>query len=350
VIDFRPYGQRVTESAQYRALRESGFRGNTGPVDVGTFRRRPFAGEEYHGPTPEEVYTLIQTSALPSSPALIAPYRRPDIATPDMPELNVRDAFVNLQTNSNSIEFFRELLFTNAAAATAEGVAAPESALTFESTSVAVKRIAHYIPVTEIALDDEPRLRGLIEGRLVDGLRLVEDDELLNGDGTGEHLRGLLNVSGVQVLDAAHFAGEPVENAGNAWEDFDRIVRARREVRIVGRAKPNVVMVSPADLERFLTITDQNGMYFSGSPFSDIAILRMRGLLLIETEALDEGDSVVADGRQFEVYDRMVAAVTAGYINDDFVKGRIALLATERLAFAPIRPAAAAILTLTSAA
>lgn len=349
-LDFRPYGQRVAESAEYQVLRASGWRGNTGAIEVGgSFYHGRFAGEELQGPTPEEIYTLIQTSALPSSPAMIAPYRRPGIAIPDMPELNVRDAFVNLQTESNSIEFWRELLFTNAAAATAEGVAAPESALTWEATSVPVRRIAHYIPVTEIALDDEPRLRGLIDGRLMDGLRLVEDEELLEGDGSGEHLRGLLNVSGVQVLDDTHFAAEPVENDGNAWEDFDRIVRARREVRIVGRARANVVMYSPADFERLITITDQNGQYFSGSPFSDIAITRMRGLLVIEVEALDEGTAVVADGRQFEVYDRMAATVTAGYINDDFVKGRIALLATERLAFAPIRPAAAAIVTLTSA-
>lgn len=348
-LDLRPYGQRVMQSEGFQQFRTRGYRGDSGAVEMGSFYRRGFAGGEYLGPGPDELYTLISTGALPSSPAMIAPYRRPDVAMLDMPQFNVRDAFTNLTTTSNAIEFWRELLFTNAAAFTAEGTAAPESALTFEGASVTVKRLPHYIPVTQIALDDEPRLRGLIDTKLIQGLQSVEDDALLNGDGAGENIRGLLNVSGVQVIDAAHFAGEPVENAGNGWEDFDRITRARREIRITGRASANFVMLSPADYERLLTITDQNGAYFSGSPFSDIAITRMRGLLVIETEALDEGTAVVGDGRQFEVYDREQSSVTAGWINDDFVKGRLALLAQERLAFAPIRPAAAAILTLTSA-
>jgi hypothetical protein len=46
------------------------------------------------------------------------------------------------------------------------------------------------------------------------------------------------------------------------------------------------------------------------------------------------------------VFDRMAAAVTAGWINDMFVHNMIALLAEERLAFAVFRPAAFAVVTL----
>jgi HK97 family phage major capsid protein len=340
----------------WQRFRDGGFsRGqNSGRVEVGTLFRGLRGGEHLAGMSPQELLTLVTVGGLPTD--FVNPARVPGVYTPDMPERNVRSAFLNLQTSSPLIQFFRELLFTNAAAFVAEATATagssglkPESALTFEADSATVQTLAHWIPVTNQTLEDEPTMRGIIEGRLIDGLQLVEDDALLNGSGTPPEIDGLLNVSGIQVLDAAYWGADPVEGAGEAWEDFDRITRARREVRITGRARPSFVLMSPADLERLITITDNDGQYFAGSPFSDIGVTRMRGLQVIETEALDEGDAVVGDGRMAAVFDRMAAAVTAGWIDQQFVRNMITLLAEERLAFAVFRPAAFAHVTLTSA-
>src|SRR5690606_35097271 len=105
--------------------------------------------------------------------------------------------------------FFRETSFTNNAAAVAEATATdgtsglkPESALAFEEATVAVKTIAHWIPITRQILQDAAQLQTYVEQRLLDGLRLAESDQLLNGDGTGANILGLTNQSGVQVLDA----------------------------------------------------------------------------------------------------------------------------------------------------
>lgn len=352
-------GQMLAMADGYKEARTKGWRKgiNTGAVEVGSFlfRNLGLEARDVAGMTPQELRTLIYTGAVPSSPAFIAPNRVPGVYTPDMPELTVRSAFLNLQTSSPVIQFFRELLFTNAAAFTAEATATsgasgakPESALTFEADSVTAEVIAHWIPATNQMLDDEPAMRGIIEGRLLDGLRLAEDDALLNGDGVSPNIEGLLTVSGTQSADAAYFGATQVENVGAAWEDFDRITRARRLVRQVGRARPNFVMLSPADLERLVTITDLNGQYYSGSPFGDIALSRMRGLQVIETEALDEGNFVVGDGRMAAVFDRMAAAVTAGWIDQQFIRNMITILAEERLAFAVFRPAAFVIGELTS--
>lgn len=353
-VDLRGLGQRVTEHEAYKGFAKS-KQGNTGKIELGSFYRGRLMGE-LAGSGPEEEYTLVYTGALPSSPSMIAPFRRAEIALPELPQLSVRDALTNLTTDSNTIQFWRELLFTNAGAFTIEATAsggstgaAPESALTFEGASVPVQRLPHYIPMTEIAMSDEPRLRGVVEGRLMDGLRVVEDYQLMNGNGSDPNIRGLINVSGVQTLDNTYWGANPVQGAGNPREDFDRITRARRAIRITGRAIPSALLLSPADFERLITTTDGFGQYYAGSPFSDIAVQRMRGLMVLETETLPEGFAFILDGRQFEVYDRQQAAVTAGYINDDFVRGKLALLAEERLALAPIRPAAAAIITLTSA-
>jgi HK97 family phage major capsid protein len=343
--------------AEYRDARFPRGR-NTGRVEVGSFFHRDNESPiDVGGMSPDELRTVISTGALPSAPAFIAPNRLPGVYTPDLPDLTVRSAFLNLQTSSPVIQFFRELAFTNNAAFVAESTtfsattpsatnAKPESALTFESATAAVETLAHWIPVTNQTLDDVPAMRGIIEGRLIDGLRLAEDDALLNGNGTPPNISGLLDQAGTQALDAAYFGGAPVEGVGTDREDFDRITRAKRLVREVGRARASFVLLSPADLERLLTIVDTNGQYYSGSPFSDLALARMRGLRVIETEALAEGTAVVGDGRMAAVFDRMAAAVTAGWINDMFVHNMIALLAEQRLAFAVFRPAAIAVVTL----
>lgn len=360
-IDRRAASDRFLQSDTFKDWVKRGApKGSrTEAVEVESFFHRSGALPDVSGMSADELRTLVYTGAFPiatGSPSLVAPNRLPGVYTPDMPELNVRSAFLNLQTSSPVIQFFRELTHTNNAAFVAEATATsgssglkPESALTFESDAVTAQTLANWIPVTTQTLEDEPQMRGIIEGRLIDGLKLVEDAAILNGSGSGANIRGLENVSGTQAADASYFSGAPVENAGEAYEDFDRITRARRLVRQVGRARPSFVMLSPADLERLLTITDANGQYYSGSPFSDLALNRMRGLRVIETEALDEGEAWVGDGRMAAVFDRMQASVTAGWIDDQFVRNMLTLLAEERLAFAVFRPAAFVKVTLTSA-
>jgi HK97 family phage major capsid protein len=63
-----------------------------------------------------------------------------------------------------------------------------------------VKTIAHWIPATKRALADVGQLRTLIDARLQDGVNLRLDSQMINGDATGENLRGILNTTG--VLDA----------------------------------------------------------------------------------------------------------------------------------------------------
>jgi HK97 family phage major capsid protein len=352
--------ERFISSEGWQEFRDAGYpkRQNSGSIEVGSFYHREEIGarDHFEGMSPEELFTLVSTGAFPSNPALIAPYRVPGIFVQDLPETNVRSVLLNLQTTSPVIQFFRQLVWSRAAAFVAEATATtgnsglkPESGVTFEAASVTVETLASWMPVTNQTLEDEPQMRGIIEGLLVDDLRLAEDDALLNGSGVGANITGILNVSGIQVLDNTYFGATPVENAGNAWEDFDRITRARREIRITGRARASAVLFAPADLERLITITDTVGNYYSGNPFSDFALTRMRGLNVVETEALDEGQCLVLDGRKFAVFDRMQAAVTAGWIDQQFVRNMITLLAEERLALAPFRPAAAALVTLTSA-
>lgn len=73
-------------------------------------------------------------------------------------------------TSSNIIYYSKELLFTNNAAKTAEGVTKPESVLTFEEASKAVVTIPHFIKVSKQALADSTFLASYIDRRLRHGV------------------------------------------------------------------------------------------------------------------------------------------------------------------------------------
>src|SRR5690606_35999762 len=162
---------------------------------------------------------------LPAS--YIAPQMLGGVYRGDELEGTIRSVLINGQTSSDAITFFRETSFTNNAEAVAEASATtgttglkPESALALEEATVSVKTLAPWIPITRQTLQDAAQMRTYVEQRLLDGLRLVESDQLLNGDGTGANILGLTNQTGVQVLDAAAFTADPVADTGSANENF----------------------------------------------------------------------------------------------------------------------------------
>ena len=62
----------------------------------------------------------------------------------------------------------------------------------YELETAPVRTVAHWIPASKQALDDAPALQSQIDSSLRYGLALAEETELLFGDGTGEHLFGLV--------------------------------------------------------------------------------------------------------------------------------------------------------------
>ena len=59
-----------------------------------------------------------------------------------------------------------------------------------------MQTLAHWIPVSRQVLDDAVALQDYINMRLMYGLKLVEENQLLNGNGIGQNLSKRLGESG----------------------------------------------------------------------------------------------------------------------------------------------------------
>lgn len=113
----------------------------------------------------------------------------------------IRDLFAVIPTTSASIEFVTETLYDIGADMVADGAAAPESNFQFDEETMAVKTLAHWTPINRNLLADVPALAAYIDLRLLEGLKEVEDRQLLYGDGTGQNLQGMMVTPGVQIFN-----------------------------------------------------------------------------------------------------------------------------------------------------
>jgi HK97 family phage major capsid protein len=107
-------------------------------------------------------------------------------------ELVVRNLLNVIPTTSGSIDYAYQSVRTNNAAVVAEGVQKATSVYNWARATVPVRTIAHLAKLTRQALDDAVQLQGEVDQEMRFGLALAEETELLFGDGTGEHLTGLV--------------------------------------------------------------------------------------------------------------------------------------------------------------
>jgi HK97 family phage major capsid protein len=268
------------------------------------------------------------TSAAASAGTLVVPQRVNDIVAPVDRELRIRDLLNVQPTTSNALEYVEETGFTNNAAPVAEGNLKPQSNLTFDVKTATVKTIAHWVPATRQILDDASQLRSYIDNRLTYGLKLVEEQELLYGDGTGEHLQGLMTNADVQTNDTV----------ASGDSKIDHLRRSMTKAILAGYPVTGMVL-NPLDWEDIELMKGSDGHYVwisvteGGTP-------RIFRVPVVQTPAMVENEFLLgAFGIGATLWDREQANVRVSESHADFfARNMVAILAEERLALTTYRP------------
>ena len=266
---------------------------------------------------------------------LVAADRLQGIITNPNRVFTIRDLIPVGRTSSNLIEYTKENVFTNNAGGqyaspAFENVTKPESGITFTLESEAVRTLAHWIPVSKQVLDDSPMLQSFIEGRLQYGLKLEEEDQLLNGDGTGSNLSG--------ILDSGNFTAYTRAQTGDT--NIDTLRRAITQAAL-SEFMADTIVINTADWEAIELTKATDGQYVWTNPAIGNAP-QMWGKRVVATNAITAGTFLVgAFAMGAQIWDRQQAAVTVSLENgDNFVKNMVTILAEERLCLTVYRPAA----------
>lgn len=182
-------------------------------------------------------------------------------------------------------------------------------------------------------LADAPAIRGLIDTRLLLGLTLALESQVISGNGSGENLTGILNVAGTNLV------------AGGSYNNtMDALYHGRTLVRTAGHGRPSAVVLHPNDwegirLSRENAATATLGQYLMGPP-SQTGPVSLWGMPVVESEAMTENSAVVGDWAMgATLFDREQGGIRVGTINDQFIRNIQTILAELRVAFVAWRPA-----------
>lgn len=326
-------GQKFIESPQFKSFVDRGWNRGGAAMKFDGQHNPFFAGQGLY----DEQKTTITSAAVGSvTPAILVPQRIPGIVPKPERTLRMRDLIPTRPTTNNAVEYVQESVFTSAASPVVENNAKQESALTFTIASDMVRLIAHWIPASRQILDDFEGLRAFIDHKLMYGLKLKEETELLNGDNLGDHLNGI-------YTRATAYAGTYAV-AGDT--NIDKLRRALLELEVADEV-PSGIVLHPKNWALIETIKTEEGgankgMYVVGTPNGPQIIQTLWGVPVVKSNSMTVDTFLVgAFATQATIFDRMQAVIDVSTEHASyFTSNLVAIRAEERLCLACYRTTA----------
>lgn len=324
------YETRATDLEQALAERRGGGVGARKLADVLNEHEglKAFRENGARGTIKVDVKAAV-TSAGSSAGSLIWSDREDEIVELPRRRMTIRQLISVGSTSSNAIDYVKQLARTNNAAVVSEGAQKPESNYTFEPATANVRTIAHWVHVSRQALDDARQLETLLRSEMRYGLEYAEELEILKGDGTGEHLPGL-------VTEATAYSA-PIALSGETMIDTLRL--AMLQVALAEYVADGAVL-HPSDWARIELMKDGENRYLWANP-RGMATPSLWGKPIVETQAMDEDEFLVGSFKMAAtLYDRMEPEVLiSSEDRDNFIKNMLTMRAEERVALEVKRPA-----------
>lgn len=271
---------------------------------------------------------ITNPNPLSNDNPLVPAQRLPGIITPVEQRLYVRDLLPQARTSQNLIEFASEASFTNNArpqgdtspVGHGEGEEFAESAITFELANAPVVTIGHWIPASRQILSDAAMLEGHITGRLLYGLKLEEEEELLTGDGGSGKLRG------INAAATAYNRGVTNDTV------LDTLLKAMLQVSL-SNYEASAYIMHPVDWFTAMLLKDTQNRYLFSDPQSMVAP-RVWAKPVVATQSQTQGKFTCgAFSLGAQIWDREDATVRVSEnVDDHFIRGLVAILVEERLA------------------
>lgn len=250
--------------------------------------------------------------------------------------------------SGNAISYFIEGAVEGGFATVAEGGQKPQMHFADPTSRVdSLKKIAAWWDMSDEMTEDLDFFISEINNRGQYLLSMFEEAQLLNGDGTGTNVLGLLNRSGIQT---------EVSAAGGA-DDADALFRSMTKVQTATGLSADGIVINPTDYQRLRLRRDANEQYFGGGYFQgqygNGGVLQqppLWGLRTVVTSAVAAGTAVVGAFQQAATVYRK-GGVRVESTNSDLGKFTSNIITTrieERVALAVRVPSAVVKVTFTA--
>jgi HK97 family phage major capsid protein len=248
-------------------------------------------------------------------------------------EAAVVDLIPIRRTTQNAYVFMRQTTRTNNAAEIAESTqgslqSLAESAFAWTEVTETIRKIGHFVPVTDEQLEDIEGMEDLLRQDMLDGVRERLSDQILDGNGTAPNIEGFLDAgrTGVNSHDGS---GEAIAVA---------IAGGIEDCQVTGFAQPDAVIMHPTDWWSFKTAQAADGVLLNGPAAGNIPQV-IWGRPVVVTTEIAQGSALTG---AFARYSRLavrrgvevqISSEHASY----FIQGVKAIKAEMRATLAVLR-------------
>lgn len=254
----------------------------------------------------------------------------PDVGQLAHRRLSVLDIFPQFpigENNNGSVKYYDwdEATKVRAAAMIAEGQDFPESTARFEVYTIKLKKVGDTLPWTDEFEYDDAFLMSELMAFLRTNVNILIDDQMVNGDGLANNLKGLDSSVNTYVPAPAGIVDASI---------YDLFPKLREAIMANQGSKynVNVAFMNITDINKYKLKKDANNNYIM-PPFVDDNGNIIDGVTVIESNAVAANSMYIGDRNYARVYDAGDVGIEFGWINDDFNKGQKRMRLYRRLLF-----------------
>jgi len=179
--------------------------------------------------------------------------------------VHIRSLIPNGSTDSQVVRFPKESGYSDGAAAKGEGVALAQSDFDITATSVNMEKIGTYLRITEEMLNDTPQLTSYLSARIPGKVLSIEDNEILNGDGSSPNLDGLFTDGAAFTTGSGGAFYQSVESAN----EYDVLVAALNQLAL-SNYQADTILLNPTDLHKIVLLKSTANEYLRNQIYSGV--------------------------------------------------------------------------------
>lgn len=268
------------------------------------------------------------TSFVAGDSPVVAPFREVGVDKPAVRPLLVSDLISWGMTSSNMIDWVEQTGKAGGAAMRAESAKMAQGDRTYTEKSTKVKIASEYMKVTNESLKDAAFLASEINDELLSDLRILVDNQLLSGDGTGNNLLGI-------TPQATAFAAGSFATAVASPNEADVLRIAVNQIMTggAGRFWPTAILLHPDVVTKLDLLKIADGRYIE-VPYYDSMGGNVVRVPVIQNVGIAATDFLVGDFTRAKGFIRDSLTVRVYDQNeDDPLFNRSTVLANIRLAF-----------------
>lgn len=180
--------------------------------------------------------------------------------------VHMRSIIPNGTTSSDVVRFVKESGYSDGSATKAEGATLGQSDFDLTAVDANVQKLGAYMRISEEMLADAPAISSYISTRAAEKLMVLEDAQILNGNGTAPNLSGI-------ITDAADFvtgSGGAFYQSVEAANEFDVLVAALNQLAL-SEYQANFIILNPTDFHKILLLKDTQNNYLKDQVYAGLA-------------------------------------------------------------------------------